>query len=175
MYPLASGGGACAFTAAPLALVLLASCDANVPAPTPDAASCERLMAPFVDALWKGETESVEGKLTLPLTAVEQRYELRESDPPYVLGPARTSTVDTRDDAAKLLATLAARVSARDDDLVPRPRDSNGTSWDAAFVGNAGAGNLRRCVITLAVGDTEHVLIAGFDSAGGKVRALYWN
>ena len=139
------------------------------------ATSCEQLMQPFTDALWGRRLQAVEGKLALPLTVVQQQYEPGASDVPYVLGSAQTSTINAQADAAKLLATLAARVSAKDDDLVPRPRVSEDTSWDATFVEKAGAGDLRRCVITLAVGDTEHVLIAGFDSSGEQIRALYWN
>lgn len=132
-------------------------------------------MQPFTDALWGGKPKAAEGKLALPLTVVQQQYEPGDSDVPYVLGSAQTSTINDQADAADLFATLAARVSAKDDDLVPRPRVSEGTSWDATFVEKAGAGDLRRCVITLAVGDTEHVLIAGFDSSGEQIRALYWN
>ncbi len=75
-----------------------------------------------------------------------------------------------------LLTRLATRVSPRDGDLVPRPRDSAGTSWDATFNTAARADELRRCVITMAVGDTEHVLIVAFDATSDrKAKALYWN
>ena len=193
-YRQAFAGRCLALGAAPLVLMLLASCNAKTPespsaaaspAPVPSAdtgtppastaAACEQLMQPLTDALWGRRPQAVEDKLALPLTVVQQQYEPGDSDVAYVLGSAQTSTINAQADAAKLLATLAARVSAKDGDLVPRPRVSEDTSWDATFVDKAGAGDLHRCVITLAVGDTEHVLIAGFDSSDEQIRALYWN
>jgi hypothetical protein len=165
-----------------VALLLVAGCQPKSPepaaaAPPPPAnasTSCEQLMQPFADALWDKKPQGVVSKLAVPVVVIHQGYEPGESDA-YELGPVQTSKLNTPDQGANLLAMLAMLVSPKDGDLVPRPRDSEDTSWDETFVKEARAENMRRCVLTMAVGDTEHVLIAGFDSSGNEIHALYWN
>jgi hypothetical protein len=157
------------------AVALLASCDHESTAPVIKVLTCQQLMQPLVDALWGHDRQTAESKLALPLTVVHQQYDVTDSEPPYTLGAVQTSTLGAIDEATTLLGTLASQAGEKDGDLVPRPRDSEDTSWDKAFVESARAGDLRRCAITLAVGDTEHVLIAGFEGSGTKIRALYWN
>jgi hypothetical protein len=166
-----------------LALLLLAGCQpkspepvaAPPPPPTTASTSCEQLMQPFADALWDNNPQGVMSKLAVPVVVIHQGYEPGEESDAYELGPVQTSKLNTPDQGAKLFAMLAMLVSPKDGDLVPRPRESEDTSWDNTFVAEARAGDMRRCVLTMAVGDAEHVLIAGFDSSGNKIHALYWN
>jgi hypothetical protein len=138
--------------------------------------ACSELMQPFVDALWDGNAVRAEARIATPLNVVHQEIEPGEGDPPYELASPQTIQVSTQTEVTELLSKLATRVSPRDGDLVPRPRDSAGTSWDATFNTAAHTDQMRRCVITMAVGDTEHVLIVAFDATSdGKARALYWN
>ncbi len=146
--------------------------DSHTAAGGPD---CARLMQPMIDALWDGKTAGLESRVDARLVVVEQRYELTESDPTYVLGPAQSRAITDKAQLATLVGELAARAGERDGDLIPNPRDAAGTEWEATLAGFVPIADADRCAITLEIGDAEHVLVAALDKASASIKGIYAN